>query len=442
MSVQIDLADLDKHIGRSLTLLRANFHMAKNVDGSVSGGGGWYHQLERSVPGATATAVGLMAFNAMDEKPEMLRRALVFLRDKQVASDDPLVDGGWATNSSSGVPVMEATAWVARAMGVTGCGVGPDAPDAGRAFTWIVTNQNDDGGWGSIRTCPSRVWLTCLALNALMSLNATAPAVERGVQWLLTNRNRRIYAWGETPESEPNVAHTALVLLTLRHVRPDSDPEMIRHAYEWLAANADMTRIGDHTEIYSTSVDHGRQFRVVLWHYTLPAVVAALLRHPDYPPPDLVARGLATITQTQSTGGFWPNSDSGTQMSLWGVWWCVQALADVSRVRLVRADDLLTWTRDVVIVQRGHARGRTLASLLPSRRKRRLRRILKQYWLAILTVGLILSAVGLIAAALIAYVGGTFTWGDFAIGTIFPLLLFSLELIRRRASSKDDKARA
>ncbi len=69
------------------------------------------------------------------------------------------------------MPVVEATGWIARFLARARCDLRDDAPDTKRAYQWLLRNQNPDGGWGSLHGCPSRVWLTCLALRALSQLN-------------------------------------------------------------------------------------------------------------------------------------------------------------------------------------------------------------------------------------------------------------------------------
>ncbi|MEV4255982.1 hypothetical protein AB0J52_22725, partial [Spirillospora sp. NPDC049652] len=128
----LDLALLHQALDASLDILRDTYAPA---DGT---GGGWYHELARPEPGTTATALGLLAFTAAGRPFEHFDAGLAFLAARQVESDDPLRDGGWATKTSLGMPVVEATAWIARFLAVARCDLRPDAPDLRRAYRWLL----------------------------------------------------------------------------------------------------------------------------------------------------------------------------------------------------------------------------------------------------------------------------------------------------------------
>ena len=64
------------------------------------------------------------------------------------------------------------------------CGLADD-PAAVRGVDWLRTNQNDDGGWGGMKGCPSSVEETALAVEILCRLAPDAPEPWRGVDWLI-----------------------------------------------------------------------------------------------------------------------------------------------------------------------------------------------------------------------------------------------------------------
>ncbi len=139
---RIDLAAVDECVKRSLAVLERTYRSGPE------GVGGWYHQMESTVPGPSATAVGMTSFLMLGQPFGHLDECLRFLRERQVSSADPAVDGGWAVNTSLGQPVTEATGLVARALGVGRLALVPGAPAADRALSWLHANQNGDGGWG------------------------------------------------------------------------------------------------------------------------------------------------------------------------------------------------------------------------------------------------------------------------------------------------------
>jgi squalene-hopene/tetraprenyl-beta-curcumene cyclase len=61
-----------------------------------------------------------------------------------------------------------------------------DSEPARRGVSWLLSAQNDDGGWGGVRGVPSSVEETALAVEVLLDAGADAePAVHRGLAWLI-----------------------------------------------------------------------------------------------------------------------------------------------------------------------------------------------------------------------------------------------------------------
>jgi squalene-hopene/tetraprenyl-beta-curcumene cyclase len=58
-------------------------------------------------------------------------------------------------------------------------------PESARAFEWLASIQNPDGGWGGAAGCPSSVEETALATEALLDGPVSSrAAADRGVDWL------------------------------------------------------------------------------------------------------------------------------------------------------------------------------------------------------------------------------------------------------------------
>jgi squalene-hopene/tetraprenyl-beta-curcumene cyclase len=59
-------------------------------------------------------------------------------------------------------------------------------PAAGRGVQWLLDNQNDDGGWGGCKGCPSSIEETSLAVEVLLDAGPGAEAaVNNGLEWLV-----------------------------------------------------------------------------------------------------------------------------------------------------------------------------------------------------------------------------------------------------------------
>lgn len=320
-----DIQQVTHGLESSLRLLRHSY--IEDAKGS-----GWYHHLKSDKPGPTATALGIMAFQDAGEQFE----AITFLRNRQVHSDNPLLSGGWATNTSSSVPVMESTGWVARCLGMALKDFRFTSKDLESARTWIVQQQNKDGGWASFVGNRSRVWQTCLALRALHETDVDNVVKKKAIDWLLVQQDIKTHGWGEYGGQPPTVAHTAFVLLTLSEVAPKLHDSRISKASVWLRDVMLSSLENDdqfvHIERHNTAATvDGKDllWDTVMTHYGLPLALSALLRQ------DVAPHTIWAITnkvlRTQLKNGCWPSYQPGSPLSMWSVWPYIQALSDVRR---------------------------------------------------------------------------------------------------------------
>jgi len=410
----LDVRRLQHHLSRSVETLRD--HYRPLADSS----GGWYHELGGE-PGATATALALACFASCGEPPDHLDQALRFLREHQQR------DGGWPTRTSGSQAVVEATAWIAWALARVRCDLREGAPDLYRATRWLISQQNPDGGWGSMRGARSRVWLTCLALRALGELDPHAEAVTDGVRWLLGQRVTEPVGgagtWGQdNGTGGPTVTHTAFALITLAELRPN---DLSRHlpAFAWLTRRLEMDPRNRHKwiETYTVAPEEGGAWRLTLWHYGLPLALTALLHHPDGPPVAQVGQALERILDVAPGDHIWgDDTQPGGFPSLWSLWWSLQAVTHVYRQPLFRPDDLVVWLRDAVVIRRGPARHKPLFLLAPALWTAGISRILRRYW-AYTALALLFSLIG--GGVLAGWWDGEVFW----VGLVIPLALIPLQ---------------
>ncbi|MGW0808004.1 prenyltransferase/squalene oxidase repeat-containing protein [Nonomuraea sp. NPDC002799] len=428
---EIDLTPVEGVLGLSIDLLRRTYAE------SPAGGGGWYHMLERPTPGATATAVALLAFHTAHVKPHHLPEALAFLKARQLQDADPLIDGGWWTNTSGERPVVEATAWVVRCLATLRCDSHENAPDLARAVAWLRANRDPSGGWGSFAGCPPRTWNTCLAIQALLAADPYDPAIEAGVAWLL---DQRLFpdAWGaEAGATAPTtVAHTAMVLTTL--LKAGVDPAGLSGRFDWLLGRVDPGSLNEasnrveHPVVSMTTTRGNEVWRPPpLVHYALPVATTALLRHPRAYAPDVaacLAGAVATIVGEQSRDGSWPNNH-GSSLTLWGVWPCVEALAEVRQIRLVRPGDLIVLVDGAAVVRRAAQRDLplrdVLAPALPKRPDLHPMRWARLHWTWVL---LAVCSVG----GAIALLTDLIEPKDLAWGLLVPVGLLVIQAVMQR----------
>lgn len=423
---RVDLAAIDDCVKRSLALLERTYRSGPE------GVGGWYHQMESALPGPSATAVGMTSFLMLGQPFEHLHECVGFLRERQVSSSDPARDGGWAVNTSLGQPVTESTGLVARALGVGRLMLVSGAPAVDRALSWLDANQNRDGGWGSLYGQESRVWLTAMAVRALVALNPHGEPLRRGVDWLVKHRDPNTRAWGERPASSPTVTHTSYVLTALVESRPTCAiaglDDAVAAGYAWLVAHVDPTAVHDEAarvESYNvaTTGDRGQPlvWHSTVWHPGLPYAVHALTLQPGGPPMDLLAGAVQTILATQLDDGRWPVGDSAAALSVWAVWPFLEALAAVmSHGGFARGDVVNVLSPGAFVVQRGRERGSPLNRVLWRSYGRGIRPVLRRQWSVAV---LVLFTGGGLLAVFVAGLG----WREFGFGLLVPVVLVVIQ---------------
>jgi squalene-hopene/tetraprenyl-beta-curcumene cyclase len=133
----------------------------------------------------------LQATGRLREKPQLLDRALEFLKKAQ--RYDGSFSSVWFREAVAGsASVLEAMA---------DCSL-LDTPVAGGARAALLLHQNDDGGWGGIRrrdasTAEETAWAV-LALLRCPQDEAIGNAVTRGVDWLIGHQ-RADGTWAPYP---------------------------------------------------------------------------------------------------------------------------------------------------------------------------------------------------------------------------------------------------
>ena len=143
--------------------------------------------LDPPTEDVTARCVGMFAQLGLAEHDDAMERGLRFLRREQ--RPDGSWYGRWGMNYLYGT-------WSVLS-GLHAAGVADDAPEMRRAVAWLLSVQNDDGGWGEDAASyelearrhaagPSTASQTAWALLGLMAGGeAKHAAVARGVDYLL-----------------------------------------------------------------------------------------------------------------------------------------------------------------------------------------------------------------------------------------------------------------
>jgi len=399
---------------------------------------GWYHRLESEIPGPTATALGLYFFVRRRSEFRHTADALGFLKAKQVKANLAELDGGWPINTSYSMPVVESTAWVARLLGSPGLGLRKECPSSAAAFRWLQLNQNSDGGWGSLKNQPSRVYLTALAIRALAALNPIGDEITReGVRWLLARRDTTSGAWGVTPTSRPTVMHTAAALLAIAEARVPISVSLDQ-SYDWMLEHLEPSSLWDSlstTESYNVEAITSGQS--VTWHNSLPhyatpfAIQALLVRDPARFPMK-GATALKTVLDKQLPSGNWQNVEGGEEPSIWNVWPFAEALFTFQETYGQAQDRKVIWKDSIVVTSSMQSTELQIARAFKETAAHRVGVVALRSWALILLV--VFVAVG--ATLSVMHV---IEWKDFGLSLVFPIALFGIqEASKKRRDRPND----
>lgn len=327
--------DIEITITRALTCLRSNF---RTTD---TDGGGWYHYLDDKRPGVTASAVGLYCFHLASTQFERNQEALRFLLSQQVKGESP-ENGGWAVRTTNGVPIVEATAWVLRAMSATYVRSAICLTALSDGIGWLERNQNTDFGWGSYKGQRSRVFTTSLAMLALAESGGSPEVVTNAQKWLNDAQSPSAPAWGPMPGAKPTVLHTAIALLAQLALKSSLPASAFKQTTDWLLDHFDPLALAERSttaEEYDVPYQHGSTmdvFQNSLPHFATPVTIIALLSSGCDPLTAGIFTAANNMISTQETDdprrmGTWELPRSPERPSIWAVWPFVAALASIQR---------------------------------------------------------------------------------------------------------------
>jgi hypothetical protein len=293
----------------------------------ATGDKGWNANLDLRPITAVATAIGLRivrlaardlsVFGSADILDTLWRRQ---------------VDGGcWSSLSQLQTPRPEATSIVLLAF----C----DEGDWGRArsmrqrFERLLEPHRDTELWG-------HVWSMTLALSTLCVLEPGSDVLAHLVEGLeeatVRDTRGRIVGWTRftrlhpdfDERSDPSAAHTAKVLLALRHCRAatggrlGTPPGELATAVQWLLREARWDNVDETIE---RSMGGGRSEKLLTRHFTSPWVLQALLAFDVDPGNERIGAAIGELYEQQEDG-LWDWSLPGGPTIRRPVWATMDAL--------------------------------------------------------------------------------------------------------------------
>jgi hypothetical protein len=359
---------IDSAVQRSLSCLRSNFRTTEN------GQAGWYHYLDDPKPGVTASAVGLYCFWLADASFERTDQVVKYLLSQGVKAD---AGTAWGVRTTSGVPIVEATAWVLRALSVPQARSPETSAAVNGGIAWLEGNQNTDLGWGSYKGEPSRVFHTALSILALLDAGGSPKVISNGIKWLIEAQSPQQPAWGPLPSVDPTMFHTSVALMALTKVAGSLPGAAVNQTEEWLF---ERLTPGEHVE-EATSVEEynvpyvhneaSYTFQNSLPHFAGPVALTALLDAGVDPLQAKIFQVVGSIINSQDTSesllaGTWRLPRSPTRPSIWAVWPFVAALTTARRrvVPCSGSTATLLFTGCAIVQSEGSARHLTRRLLI------------------------------------------------------------------------------
>lgn len=414
---------IDDAVGKALQCLRVNFRTPS------AGEAGWYHYLDSEEPGVTASAVALYCFELAGMRFERTDDVVRYLIDQQVhAVDDQ--DGGWSIRTTHGFPIIESTAWAIRALSYTKAGLTYASDSTKDGVRYVERHQNTDFGWGSHRGQPSRIFHTALAMMALAETGGDQGVIDNGKKWMISAQSPSQPAWGSVPNSDPTVFHTSVALRTLLGMPAALPLSSVREVSNWLLEQLQPDVYTERTtavEEFDVPYRRGTDwftFQNSLPHFATPNALVAVLRAGVDPLQSKVLDTIESILDTQQASGAWELPRSPNRESIWAIWPFVAALVTAKEKLVPVPDSKLTLLfPGCAIVQTSTSAsnmtsGRLIRSILFDWVRRR-KIALTLWFLALLTV------VGPLSLVIL----GKFSWADFLVSLVIPVLLLTFQII-------------
>lgn len=286
---------------------------------------GWHQYLggQRAGPPATVTGLQVLWYSGRDFEGASAAKQSLY-RD-QFKAEQPNVDGGWTIRSIARYPIVESTAWVMYGLQLIG---EPKNEAIQRGLQWLVGNQNDDGGWGSVQSATSRVYVTYWVSAALELSQLYPETLFRANSWLKASQNRD-GGWGEVSGRESSAVHTACGILSLLNCGESPTSGPVREGVQWLVDHCRPDLLWEWSqrqEEYDIILGPDQWDRVRLRHFPTQWAAIALLEASGGIFSPAVFDAVAWILATQQPAGHWLHPMTTDRISIWGIHDSVWAL--------------------------------------------------------------------------------------------------------------------
>lgn len=186
-----------------------------------------------------------------------------------------------------------------------------------KSVTWLLTTQNKNGGWGRFKNDDSRIYSTSLALQTLVSfknsnlginmppnqINQIPEAIEHGIVWLISVQNED-GGWGFQEGEISNAGATSHAILALQACSKEKAQRNINNGKNWLLktqkSDGAWAVVSEHEIVNNKKYD----FR----HFSTPWAIIALLKLGMKITDENMQKAIEYLIELQDKYGGWKTS--------------------------------------------------------------------------------------------------------------------------------------
>jgi hypothetical protein len=273
-------------------------------------------------PLATAEAIlALLGFSQRNDASNAIKRACEFLIESQ--NDD----GGW--KDLVNYSVNDATGCIIAALSEVEKKNILKVPEKTleNATKFIMSQQNDDGGWGTVKGEKSKMhytyfvlWGLASSMNILLDRSEVNASIENGVKWIRGNSDKNSdNGLGLSSDDAPSPVATALAILCCLNI---GKKDFIKP--QWISFLKASKRNGGWEEISDSSMVYGGRrtydFRSIPW------IVEAFVRSGEKLDSEIIRDALRRLKKCELPSGGFVNDVGKANPAVWHTAWSIRMM--------------------------------------------------------------------------------------------------------------------
>jgi len=206
-------------------------------------------------------------------------------------------------------------------------GLTPDHPCVERCLQWIRDQRHEEGGWAHSPGGKPTTYPTFLAVYALlMATRRGAPELYKnhashGVVWLVSSQNQD-GGWGFAPGEPSNACSTSYAVIALREFRGHSNQRSTNSAVDFICSRQRETGAWD-DDIEKKTPSNGLNYA---FHHFATSWALMALRDNLQLLNSSATRGLGALYELQSEDGGWHSPSHGATSTTWATSQAILAL--------------------------------------------------------------------------------------------------------------------